>query len=354
MQDLTRIAEALRGAERVLLVSHVSPDGDTIGSTLGIMWALRGLGIAVRAACQDAVPQEAAFLPGAEEYSSEPYRGEDMVLAVDASDLRRLGTVLAGADLAQATWAEIDHHSTNQGFAALNYVRHASSTAELALDLVHALGAPLEARIATCLLVGLVSDTRGFRTGSTTAASLATAHALVEAGGDLQQVTDALFNHVSPAARKLWGVALANQHLENGLLWVNLTRELLEGLGDGEPDTRGLIGLLSSFDEARIAAMFRELPEGGIDVSLRSRPGINVAQVAYALGGGGHPQAAGCQLPGTLAQEQPRVLAALHAALQHADRSGPSVACWLTRLYARPAGARRRPQYRQARWLDLA
>jgi phosphoesterase RecJ-like protein len=321
MQDLQQIAEALCSAQRVLLVSHVSPDGDTIGSTLGIWWALHALGIEARLACQDAVPQEAAFLPGAEEYSSEPYRDEDMVLAVDASDLRRTGAVLAEADLARATFAEIDHHSTNQGFAALNYVRHASSTAELALDLVRALAVPLDARIATCLLVGLVSDTRGFRTSSTTVESLATAHALVDAGGDLQQVTDALFNHVSPAARKLWSAALANQYLEDGILWVNLTRELLDSLGDGEPDTRGLIGLLSSFDEARIAAMFRELPEGGIDVSLRSRPGINVAEVAHVLGGGGHPQAAGCQLPGTLEQEQPRALAALREALQRAAPS---------------------------------
>jgi len=318
MQDLQQIAEALRAAQRVLLVSHISPDGDTIGSTLGIWWALRALGIEARLACQDAVPQEAAFLPGAAQYSTEPYQGEDVVLAIDASDLQRLGAVLAEADLSQATFAEIDHHSTNQGFAMLDYVRCVSSTAELALDLVRALGAPLDARIATCLLTGLVSDTRGFRTASTTAESLATAHALVEAGGDLPLVNEQVFGRVSPAARRLWSAALAAHHLEEGILWVDLPRELLDSLGDGEPDTRGLISLLSSFEEARIAALFRELPEGGIDVSLRSRPGVRVDLVAKALGGGGHPQAAGCELPGTLEQERPRVLGALREALVRA------------------------------------
>ncbi|MGI6376001.1 MAG: DHH family phosphoesterase [Anaerolineae bacterium] len=319
MNDLQRIAELLAGADSVLLVSHVSPDGDTVGSTLGILWALHALGVPVRVACDDPVPQEAAFLPGAELYSSGPYAGEEVVLGVDASDLRRLGNIVAGVDLESIVFAEIDHHSTNEGFAALNYVRHSSSTAELALELVQALEAPLDARMATCLLTGLVSDTRGFRTNSTTAESLATAHTLVSAGGDLGLVTDRLFNRVSAAARKLWSVALAEQQLDDGILWVDLPLALLDSLGDGEPDTRGLIGLLISFDEARIAALFRELPEGGIDVSLRSRPGINVAHVALALGGGGHPQAAGCQLPGTLAAERPRVLAALQQALAAAE-----------------------------------
>jgi len=321
MNDLERIAEVLAGAESVLLVSHVSPDGDTIGSTLGIMWALRALSVPVRVACDDPVPQEAAFLPGAELYTTEPYAGEEVVLGVDASDMRRLGNIVAGVDVESIILAEIDHHSTNQGFAALNYVRETSATAELALDLVRVLGAPLDGRIATCLLTGLVSDTRGFRTSSTTVDSLATAHALVAVGGDLGLVTDRLFNHVSPAARRLWSVALADQHLDEGILWIDLPLALLESLGEGEPDTRGLIGLLISFDEAKIAALFRELPEGGIDVSLRSRPGIDVATVAYALGGGGHPQAAGCQLPGALSDERPRVLAALKQALLAARKA---------------------------------
>lgn len=98
MNDLQRIAELLAGADSVLLVSHVSPDGDTVGSTLGILWALHALGVPVRVACDDPVPQEAAFLPGAELYSSEPYAGEEVVLGVDASDLRRLGSIVAGVD----------------------------------------------------------------------------------------------------------------------------------------------------------------------------------------------------------------------------------------------------------------
>jgi len=319
MRDLPAIAEALLGAHRVLLVSHVSPDGDTIGSTLAIYWALKSLDTSVRLACDDRVPQEAAFLPGASEYTSLPHDGEDVVLAVDASDLRRVGDIVANIDLNAVTFAQIDHHTTNQGFASLNYVRHTSATAELALELVRLLGVPLDERIATCLLTGLVSDTRGFRTSSTTADSLSAARDLVMAGADLGLVSDALFNHVSAAARKLWTAALATQHLDDGILWVDLPRTLLDSLGEGDPDTRGLIGLLISFDEARIAVMFRELPEGGVDVSLRSRSGINVADVALALGGGGHPQAAGCQLSCSLAEAHSLVMAALRRALERAQ-----------------------------------
>ncbi|MEN6480047.1 MAG: DHH family phosphoesterase [Anaerolineales bacterium] len=319
MNDLQRIADVLLGAERVLLVSHVSPDGDTVGSTLAILWALRAVGVPARVACEDAI-QEAGFLPGAEEYTTAPHAGEDVILGVDASDLRRLGAIVADVDFERVTLAQIDHHSTNQGFAALNYVRHTAATAELALELVRALGAPLDARIASCLLTGLVSDTRGFRTSSTTAESLGIARDLVAAGADLGWITDALFNHVSAASRRLWTAALTRQQLDDGILWVALDRALLDSLGEGEPDTRGLIGLLISFDEAQVAALFRALPEGGIDVSLRSRPGIDVGAVAYSLGGGGHPQAAGCQLPGTLEEETPRVLAVLRRALADARR----------------------------------
>ena len=311
MNHLNKIIQTLIEARRVLLISHVMPDGDTIGSTLGLAWALRCRGAGVRVACADSIPDELRFLPGSEEYQAKTRTDEDVIVLLDCSDLGRAGSIYSADAFSSVPVINIDHHITNNQFGDINWTEQRSSTAEIVYSLVSALHIPLDAAIATCLLTGVITDTRGFRTGNTNAETLRTALSLVEAGASLAQVSDAAFNHRSVHVLRLWGAAFVEAELSDGILWAEIPQELLTRTGAPLSASTGLVNFLSTVDQAYVAAVFRELETGATDVSLRSVPRIDVSQVASEFGGGGHPQASGCQVKGGLTQVRERVLGAL-------------------------------------------
>lgn len=313
---LDEIASLVSGARRVLLIAHVMPDADTIGSALGLAWALRARGIEARLSCADPLPPDLRFIPGSEGFAARTRTDEELVFAIDASDPRRLGEVYDPEAFATARLVNIDHHVTNTQYGDLNLVADRSSTAELIYEVVRALGVPLDARIATCLLAGLVSDTCGFRTTNTTADSLRTAVALMEAGASLTEVSDGLFNHRSLDILPLWGAAFAAARVSGEIVWTEVTQDLLRKTGVDISAADGLANFFSTLDTTRVAVVFLEVAPGRFDVNLRSSADVDVSGVALALGGGGHPQAAGCQLDGSLAEVRERVLAALQEALQ--------------------------------------
>jgi len=307
----SRIAEELLRHRRILIVSHVDPDGDTIGSALGLAWALRSLGREVLMGCDDPVPEEAAALPGADEFSSSPPQDVDAIVAVDASDERRMGSLFRPSAERGGPLIVIDHHITNGGYGDLNLVMDTSATAEIVLLVVDALGVSLDATIARCLLTGVVTDTQGFRTASTTANSLTVAQRLMAAGADLVQISNQAFNRRSLSMLSLWGRALTAAEMRSGVLWAELPLAWLpQGNSDGQVGS-GLANLLNTVREARVSALFTEQDDGLIDVSIRAKPGYDVSGVALAFGGGGHAGAAGCQVKGSLAGVREAVVDAL-------------------------------------------
>ena len=309
------MASALSSAPCVLLISHIMPDADTLGSALGLAWALRKSGHEVRLSCADRLLNDLSFLPGSEAFAARSRTDEHLVVAIDASDIERIGRVYEPERFAGVSLVNIDHHVTNTHYGQINWVVPKSSTAELIYDLVCVMEIPLDPTIATCLLAGVVSDTRGFRTSSANIGTLRTATDLVEAGASLPDVADALFNHRSPGILPLWGAAFARAQISDGILWTEVSREMLAESGADLSASSGLVNFMSTLDGARVAVVFREVAEGDIDVSFRSSPGVDVSAVAAALGGGGHPQASGCQVRGSLAEARERVLAALAASL---------------------------------------
>lgn len=313
------VCRALQDARALLVVSHVSPDGDTIGSALGLAWGLRSLGKRVTLSCADPLPRELLFLPGAEEFASRTLTDEDCVVAVDAADEARMGRVYDRERSRGVPLVVIDHHVTNVGYGTANYVRETSSTAELMLEVLRELGVALTPTIATCLLIGLVTDTQGFRTSSTDADSLRAALRLVEAGGDLHRVMDATFRTRAVGSLPVWGSALTQVRYEDGIVWAVVSQEMLRAAGGRNEMLSGLANFLSSVREARIAAVFHEVAEGQVEVGLRSSPGVDVAQVALRFGGGGHPQASGFTAVGTL----PRVVEEVVAALKQVLAASP-------------------------------
>ena len=314
--SLAEIKRVIHGARKVLLVSHIMPDGDTIGSVLGLAWALRARGIEARVSCADPVPTELGFLPGVEEFAARQVSDEDAVLVIDASDLARIGAIYDAAAFSSRPVVNIDHHATNVHYGTINYVDPtAAATAELIFVLVRFMELPITFKVATCLLTGLVMDTLCFRTSSTTSQSLRTAVALMEAGASLPHITDAAFNHRSTDVLRLWGPALTNARVHDGIAWTIVSQPRMRKEGIDPAASSGLVNFMNTLHEARVAALFSELEDGSVEVSLRSSPDIDIASVALSLGGGGHPQAAGCTLPGPTDEAVSRTLAAVRVAM---------------------------------------
>ena len=317
-REVEAIAEAIRKAQRILVVTHVSPDGDAIGSLLGLGWALEGLGKEVILACADPVPRHYRYLPGSGRIVQAPDpTGVDLVISLDGSDRERMGAAYDADRLQGVPLANVDHHVTNVRFGTWNWVDPSkASTAQLVLDLVDHLGIPLDGQVALCLLNGLVTDTLGFRTPNTGPGELAAAMRLMEAGASLRRVMHYAFNRRPFSSIRLWGLALQTVHLDGRVIWAEVTQEMQRLAGGSDVSNGSLVNFLIAAEGADVAVVFTEKEDGRVEVGFRSVAGVDVSGVALSLGGGGHPQAAGCTLSGPLPEARERVLAALAQAIR--------------------------------------
>lgn len=294
--SLEQVKTAILNAERIVIGTHLHPDGDALGSALGLTWALRALGKTVEPLCQDTVPANLRFLPGAEFMRVEPtLPAVDLAVIVDLETISRLGRLapfFAGMDRK----VTIDHHVPDKALGDIRLVdEHAASTAELVYRVVRALEVEITPNIATCLLTGLVTDTGGFRFAATRPRHLVLASRLMRAGADICMINEEAYENRSLAAQKLLGRALSNLVAsEDGLIvWSTLGTDDFAATGALEEDTEGIVNQVRMVSGALVAALFREHKPGKIRVSLRSRGDIDVAEMARALGGGGHKNAAG-------------------------------------------------------------
>ncbi len=303
---------ALRQHDKIFIVAHIMPDGDCIGSALGLTWALRKIGKTVAVTCNDHVSNTFDFLPGFAELSPKLPGDEQLLIFVDGSSADRFGPAFDSKFFAGRTVLEIDHHITNENFAPLNYVDpHAASTAEIMYRVIRALDIPLDSTIAQCLLTGVVTDTLGFRTSNTTIETLQIAMALIQAGGSIPDIIENAFNRVPLPSLRLRGRVLGNAKLDGVILWAQVPFSLVRELGVNGNGTGGIVNQLLSVDAAKIAVLLTEKENGKIDVGLRSRGGYDVSGVARLLGGGGHKQAAGALIDGPIDVARERVLAEL-------------------------------------------
>ena len=212
----------------------------------------------------------------------------------------------------------MDHHVTNLRFGTLNYVdTTAAATAQIMVDLADALPTPISYNAALCLLTGIATDTLGLRTSNVTPQVMRTAVRLMDAGIDLSMLISRTLAARPINAMRLWGLALGDLHHDGRVVWTAVSNEMRARAGATEDGESGLVSFIVGAPEADIAAVFSETPEGDVNISLRSRPGFDVSQLALALGGGGHPQAAGCTIDGPLAAAQERVVPALIALAAH-------------------------------------
>jgi bifunctional oligoribonuclease and PAP phosphatase NrnA len=318
------IGEPLLAAHSIWIVSHIAPDADTLGSALALAWSLRPLGIEIHLACADPVPLELRFLPGAESISSRAYDREDLIVTVDTSDVQRIGSLYHANHFTAVPVLNIDHHITNTRFGRLNWVQDKPATSEIILELLQAMKLNISREAATCLLAGIVGDTQCFRTSNTTPGSLSAAAELQALGAPLFEIANSVLNRRPSSALAVWKEALTQSQTEQCIITTVLSYEFLQSVLADDSSTNGLSTWLAGLEGIEIAAVLRETSMGRVDVSMRSIPSINVAAVAKELGGGGHPQAAGCIIAGPLPAALSLLLSHLRPLVNTSGSSQPS------------------------------
>jgi phosphoesterase RecJ-like protein len=316
MNDLQKqIKERILAAKSILITSHIRPDGDAIGSSLGLALALLDVGKQVQVVLSDGLPASFEHLPGGHLVQTRAEGIFDLIICVDCSDLKRVGKALDGYHSPDIV---IDHHSTNAAFGTLNLIEpEAVATASVLMRLMRAWGLTITKSIADNLMTGLVTDTLGFRTANTTPESLHQAADLLEVGADMSTLYFlSLVRRTFPAA-KYWGKGLSGLQRSDGIVWTSLTVADRNTSGYGGNDDADLINIISSIEDVDIAIIFVEQDETSTKVSWRGlKPGMDVARIACLFGGGGHKAAAGADISGNLDEVRARVLKASREALQ--------------------------------------
>lgn len=290
------MAEILRAVEQnsaFSIISHVSPDGDTIGSGTALARILRSLGKRAENVCCGQVPDAYKFIPGAEEILlPDEARGFDAVIAVDCADKGRLGGAEGIFDRAGVT-ANIDHHGTNTLYADNNMIEETAACAELIYRLGRALGARIDAETANCLLAAIVTDTGSFAYSNVTRDTMAIAGELIALGADNSLINRMVY-HNEPAGKvRMHAYALARLRLysEGRIATAMLTESEMEPFGP-EAYTEGIVEKLRDIDTVEIAVFLRQTGKN-VKVSLRAKKYADVARMAVFKNGGGHPRAAG-------------------------------------------------------------
>ncbi|MET0772876.1 MAG: bifunctional oligoribonuclease/PAP phosphatase NrnA [Candidatus Limnocylindrales bacterium] len=314
--------ERLRGARRVLAIGHESPDADAFGSALGIALAVEWLGGRATPMSSDPVPEMYRFMPCIERIAAEPDPDVDydLIVVTDSGELSRVGRVAREhAELfGRVPILVVDHHASNVGFGAVDYVdpRAAAACEQVALLLAR-LGVPLDAHggaIAGDLMAGIIGDTASFQHPNVTPRTLRVSAELLEAGAPMSDVTRRLYRSKPNEQIRLFGVVLARvESAKDGrLVWATLLPSDLASAGAVAEQSEGIIDLLAQSATAEVAILFRDQGDS-TRISTRTRDGgVDAITLTSAFGGGGHPRAAGATVQLPIDQAKEAVLA--HAA----------------------------------------
>jgi phosphoesterase RecJ-like protein len=287
----------IENASSVLIGTHLNPDGDALGSALAMSLYLDQLGVENEVLCHHAPPPNLQFLPGVKRIRQEPkHEKHDLGVVLDLDSTERLGNTAVYFERCPRL-VVVDHHVPHEAPGDLRIVdTHASATAVILSRILLELETEISPEMATCLLTGIVTDTGSFRFRNTTPESLHLAAQLLERGGDINRVSEEIFQRKPLSGARLLGTLLESFILEcdGKLCWGALRLQDFEAAQAGDEDTEGFVNELLSIDTVQIAAIFREPKAQRIRVSLRSRGDYDVAEVAREFGGGGHRNAAGC------------------------------------------------------------
>lgn len=335
---LTQIAKTLRGHRTYLVASHVRPDGDAVGASLAMGMLLKKLGKQVTVWNDDGLPLKYAFLRNSKLLQRTPNekavtRPFDVIVALDTANFARLGraskstlpAVTNRASKGPPTKApiliNIDHHESNERYGNISWIEpHHAATSQLLFDLFRSQKFPITPEIASCLFVGIQTDTGSFRYGNATSSVFRAAADLIECGADVGEIGRQVYDTFPLARLRLLQLVLQNMRLsaDGRIVYFWLTKKMYERSGAAREDTEDLINYARSVDSAIVAILFEEIADRGrIRISLRSKsPKINVSQITRKFGGGGHAGAAGATPKGKPLEIERKVLAEVRRALR--------------------------------------
>lgn len=307
-----RICEALLRYRRIVVTSHMRPDGDAVGSSLALAWALRELGTDARVVHRDHPPLQTADFPGIAdvEVGDTVPAGTDAVVVLECGDLARTG--LTGFDALPII--NIDHHPGNSGYGDVHWFdRTYAACGEMVFEIIAELGVPLTADMATHLFMAVVTDTGSFRYPGVSPRTFTICARLLEAGADPVSTARRLFDSHTLGRLRLQGAVLRTLEVDASgrLAMLTLTDAALAASGGAPDETDGLINLPLGVRAIQAAVFFKEAEDGHWRVSLRSKGDIDVGRVARGFGGGGHKNASGCTLHGPLEDVRAKLLAQL-------------------------------------------
>lgn len=319
-----QIGEVLRNHQSFVLISHVRPDGDAIGSQLALGFSLIAAGKNVRMINEDGLPDNLAFMAGSEKIELPPAEPLDVevAIALDTATKPRLGDRALHAASKATLWLNIDHHISNPKYGDLNLIDSTSpATGQILYQLITALGLPMPAETRDAIYVAVSTDTGSFQYPSTTAKTYELGADLIHRGLDVGTINSNIYDNYPFRRLELMRTLLNTLELsEDGIVanWTMRDQDRIN-LKLLPEDSEGLIDLIRAIRGVLLAVFFEELPDGKIRISMRSKDRrLDVCQIASEFGGGGHALAAGIRMKGPLEEAKALVLGAIHRRIETA------------------------------------
>jgi len=317
-ETIQNIVEEIHNNHSFLLTSHEGPDGDAVGSTLALASVLRKIGKEVVVHYCDPLPDLYAFLPGSDSISVHiPDRDFDVAFVLDIGELRRAGDEFCNFDRIGKT-INLDHHLACEKFGTYNLIDPAAAaTGVLVYRIASAMGYPFDVETALCLYASIITDTGSFRYSNANREAFAIAGEMIECGVNAWDVAEQLYENQPRKRLELLGRCLPTLEVIKGGLAasVTVTLDMYAATGANAELTDGFVNYPRSIRGVEVAIFFRQLEEGRVKVGFRSKGKVNVAVFSAAMGGGGHHNAAGCTIDGTIEEVKARVYALVDAVL---------------------------------------
>lgn len=306
-ENIGVIKERLERSQNIVIASHVRPDGDAVGSLLGLGLALINAGKSVQMVLVDGVPASFKHLEGSELIVKKPEGENDTFITVDSADFKRVGKLFEDFGPVDIN---IDHHKTNEKYGNINLIEADEvATAAILTNYLPEWGYTITQPIAAALLTGIITDTLGFRTANTNPSALRLCADLMETGVNMPEIYMQALVKKTFVAAKYWGAGLSKMEHNDGIVWTELSLEDRKRTGYGGNDDADLINMISAIDGNKVGMIFVAQSDNHVKISWRAlAPGVDVSAVAKHFNGGGHAAAAGADIPGTLEELKPIVL----------------------------------------------
>lgn len=319
---LSQVVELIENKNSFAITTHVRPDGDGVGSSLGLCWLLRSLGKQAEVVLRDDIPFSYTTLPGADEIRKvgEVNGKYDAVFVIECSDINRPGI----KGLENLITVNIDHHSSSEHFGTINWIdATASAVGEMVYNLCKAIGGRISKEIAECIYLAIVSDTGSFHFPNTTERTLKVASELIKVGVKPAQISEVVYNSYPWSRIELMRQVLSTvKRNESGnIAWMRQTLAMSDQAEAVDGDSNGFVNIPLAAKDIEAVIYMREVQPDCFRVSLRSKDNINVARVAEKFGGGGHKNAAGCRVEGDWDTIEAQIVEALSQAVEKAHEA---------------------------------